>query len=265
MARYFIKVEYDGTAFCGWQSQEHGASVQQALEAACFSYCGEQVLMYGAGRTDSGVHALCQVAHFDLTEDKNESEIQAAMNFHLHAQEQAVRVLSVERVSDNLHARFSAQQRHYVYFILNRQAPAVLSRGRVWHIQQPLDREKMQASTDIFIGTHNWTTFRAAGCQSPSPVKTLNRLEVTTKEDKIIIAASAKSFLHHQVRSLVGALVEVGKNKLTPAQLKGILDAQNRKCCPPPAPAYGLYLAKVDYADTILKKEFPYETIPSYS
>ena len=247
MTRYCLTLEYDGTDFCGWQAQENGSSVQQALEEACFAYCGEKVVIYGAGRTDSGVHAFGQAAHFDLMQEKPTEEIQAALNFHLRARNRAVGVLSVEAVSPDFHARFSALKRHYLYIILNRPTPAILMKGRAWHVPQPLAGEKMAEVAEVFIGKHNFTTFRAAACQAKSPIKTLDQLSVERDRERVIIRASARSFLHHQVRSLVGALVAAGKGKLDSTHAKDILAAADRSLCPPLAPACGLYLVKIDY------------------
>lgn len=248
MHRFCLTIEYDGTNFIGWQQQQNGDSVQQSLSDVIFAYCGEKTIVYGAGRTDSGVHALAQNAHFDLAQPKDSKEIQAALNFHLRAQNKSISIIKVQKTANDFHARFSAIKRHYTYLILNRSAPAILLKQKVWHIPYRLDIDKMKAASKIFIGKHDFTTFRASACQAASPIKTLDTLTLRRDDEKIIIKASAKSFLHHQIRSLVGALVAVGANKLTPTQIKQILSAKDRNLCPQLAPPHGLYLASIDYS-----------------
>ena len=247
MNRYCLWAEYEGQNFYGWQSQKSGLGVQDVLQNAFFDYCGERVLIYGAGRTDSGVHALAQAAHFDLVQAKPSQEIEKAVNFHLAKAHHMVRILAVKKVADDFHARFCAQKRHYIYLMNDRPAPLVLWAKRAWHIPQKLDVKKMSQAASIFIGQHDFTSFRAAQCQSNSPVKHLDVFNVKRKKDLIIIKASARSFLHHQIRSLVGALKMVGLGKLSKKRLEVILNSKDRQLCPQLAPPYGLYLAKIDY------------------
>ena len=257
MPRYRLIVEYDGTAYCGWQAQKGVRSVQDELAQALHHYCGVRAAIYGAGRTDSGVHALAQCAHFDLDEEKDLNELRAAMNFHLHGEK--IAILAAERINDDFHARFSAEKRHYVYLIANRTAPLILMAERAWHIPQQLDDEKMIRAAEFLIGRHDFTTFRAAGCQAASPLKTLEGLSLTRHDENILIHARAKSFLQHQMRSFVGALAYVGLGKMPPDGIDRILKARARALCPPLAPPWGLYLAQIDYPppyETILKR-FP--------
>lgn len=246
MPRYRITVEYDGTSFVGWQRQAEGVSIQGALEEAIRKFSGETVDVRGAGRTDAGVHALGQVAHFDLTRDWNGDRIRDAMNFHLRPH--PVAVLSASAVEDGFDARFSAVKRHYEYRILNRRAPPVLERHRVWWVVHDLDVEAMRSAASVLVGRHDFTTFRAAQCQAPSPIKTLDRFEVARERDEIVCRLSARSFLHRQVRSMVGSLKLVGEGKWTASDLAAALAACDREACGAVAPASGLYLVSVDYA-----------------
>ncbi len=245
MPRYKLIIEYDGTPFCGWQRQKGQPSVQQALEEAIAGFSGETATTQAAGRTDTGVHALGQVAHFDLEKPWDPFRVGEAINFHLKPA--PVAVLSVERVDESFEARFSARARHYEYRILNRRARAALAAHRVWHVVQALDAGAMHAAAETALGQHDFTTFRAAECQAKSPVKTLDRLDVRREADEIVITASARSFLHHQVRSLVGSLKLVGEGKWRIADFKAALDAADRARCGALAPPDGLYLMRVDY------------------
>jgi tRNA pseudouridine38-40 synthase len=245
MPRYRVTLEYDGTPFVGWQVQASGTSVQGRLTEAILKFSGETVSLRGAGRTDAGVHALGQVAHFDLARDWPAHTVQAAVNFHLKPDPIAVIACTV--AASDFDARFSAIARHYRYRILTRPAPPVIDRDRVWWVPQPLALAPMAEAAAILVGRHDFTTFRAAGCQAKSPVKTLDRLEVTAAGEEIRIEASARSFLHNQVRSMVGALKLVGEGKWTPADLRSALQARDRTACAPVAPACGLYLVRVDY------------------
>ncbi len=247
MPRYSITVEYDGTSFVGWQVQAEGASVQGVLVKAIEAISGETCVVRGAGRTDSGVHALGQVAHFDLSKEWDAFRVGEALNFHVRPH--AVCVLNCERVPDTFDARFSAVQRHYLYRILTRRAPPVLDAGRVWWLTQALDVTSMQAAANILIGHHDFTTFRAAQCQANSPWRTLEGFSVTQDADEVRLEVSARSFLHNQVRSMVGSLKLVGEGKWTPGDVQHALDARDRKACGPVAPACGLYLDRVDYAE----------------
>jgi tRNA pseudouridine38-40 synthase len=245
MPRYRLIIEYDGGPFQGWQAQDNGQSVQTALERAVEAFSGEAVRLAAAGRTDAGVHALGQVAHLDLERDWPADTVRDALNAHLRPQ--PVVVLEAEAVDAEFHARFSATGRRYLYRILNRRSPPALEAGRVWHIRKPLDAEAMNAAAKVLIGKHDFTTFRDAGCQAKSPVKTLDRAEVERAGEEIRLHFAARSFLHRQVRSMTGALVEAGLGKLSPEDVREILEAADRNRCPPVAPAAGLFLAEVTY------------------
>ena len=245
MPRYRLLIEYDGSPFCGWQRQAGQPSVQQALEEAIARFSGETVVTQAAGRTDTGVHALGQVAHFDLSKEWDPFRIGEALNFHLKPD--PVAILSVGQVDESFEARFSAKGRHYEYRILNRRARPALERKHVWHVVHDLDAEAMHEAAQTALGLHDFTTFRAAECQAKSPVKTLDRLDVRRAGDEVVVTASARSFLHHQVRSLVGSLKLVGEGKWRVADFKSALDAAERARCGPLAPPDGLYLTRVDY------------------
>jgi len=245
MPRYKLTIEYDGTPFVGWQAQDNGASVQGVLADAIAAFAGERITVSGAGRPDAGVHALGQVAHVDLTKAWDNDTVRDAVNFHLRPQ--SVAVLAAEQVAADFDARFSARKRHYLYRIANRRADLTLDQNRVWRVPRPLDAAVMHEAAQLLIGRHDFTTFRAAECQAKSPVKTLDRLEVTRDADEIRIAASARSFLHHQVRSMVGSLVHVGDGKWRAADLGAALAARDRAACGQVAPPHGLYLVRVEY------------------
>lgn len=244
MARYKINVEYDGTDLIGWQENIQGPSVQSLLQDAIFKFCGERVVVYSAGRTDAGVHALSMVAHFDLEKDTVPETIMRAMNFYLI--NDPVSVLNCEKVSDDFHSRFSCVKRNYKYVVLNRAAPVVLQRNRVWWVPQKLDVEKIKIAAQKLIGKHDFTSFRATQCQSKSPIKTLDSCTITQNGDEIIFEFSARSFLHHQVRNMVGTLVEIGMGK--DLDIDKIFDAKNRSAAGINAPASGLYFVRADYA-----------------
>ena len=245
MPRYRATIEYDGTPFAGWQEQPENPSVQGALQEAIKRFCSEVVTVKGAGRTDAGVHALGQVAHFDLVRDWEPFRVQEAVNFHLKPV--PVAVLDCAPVDERFDARFSATARHYRYRILCRRAPPILERNRVWWLTGVLDAAAMREAAAILAGRHDFTTFRAAACQAKSPLRTLDRLDVARDGAEIVIEASARSFLHNQVRSMVGSLKLVGEGKWTPRDLEKALTARDRTQCGPVAPAAGLYLVKVDY------------------
>lgn len=245
MPRYRLLIEYDGGPFVGWQRQANGPSVQQAVEDALFAFHGERAGVFGAGRTDTGVHALGQVAHVDLTEPAPTATVRDALNFHLRPWPIAVRDAAI--AADDFHARFSASGRRYLYRILSRQAPPALERGRVWHVRRPLDAAAMAEAARMLVGHHDFTTFRAAECQAVSPVKTLDRLDVEQTGDEIRIHAEARSFLHRQVRSMVGTLKLVGEGRWPPGRVAEALAAQDRAACGPVAPPDGLYLVAVHY------------------
>jgi tRNA pseudouridine38-40 synthase len=245
MPRYRITIEYDGTPFAGWQIQPVSPSVQGALTEAIHRFSGETVVVKGAGRTDAGVHALGQVAHFDLAKDWDPLRVREAVNFHLKPA--PVVVLECAAAESDFDARFSATARHYLYRILARRAPPALDRNRVWWLTAHLDAEAMRAAARVLVGRHDFTTFRAAQCQAKSPLRTLDRLDVDVEGAEILIRASARSFLHNQVRSMVGSLKLVGEGKWSPDDLRRALDARDRAECGPVAPAAGLYLVRVDY------------------
>ncbi|HXF55737.1 MAG TPA: tRNA pseudouridine(38-40) synthase TruA [Hyphomicrobiaceae bacterium] len=245
MPRYRIDIEYDGTAFVGWQIQPTGASVQGELAKAIERFSGESVAVRGAGRTDAGVHALGQVAHFDLRRAWDPFRVREALNFFVRNWPLAVLDCSV--VPASFDARFSATARHYLYRILCRRAPPALERNRVWWLPIELDGEAMHKAAQLLTGRHDFTTFRAAACQAKSPLRTLDALTVTREGSQLLIRASARSFLHHQVRSMVGSLKLIGEGKWTAGDLERALHVRDRAACGPVAPAAGLYLVKVDY------------------
>ena len=245
MPRYKLTIEYDGTSFVGWQVQENGVSVQGALTAAIAAFAGEKPAVQGAGRTDAGVHAFGQVAHVDLAKQWDTDTVRDALNFHLRPH--PIAIVAAEQVTEDFDARFSAVKRHYLYRIANRRADLALDRHRAWRVPRPLDAEAMHAAAQRLTGKHDFTTFRAAECQAKSPVKTLDRLDVARYGDTIEVRASARSFLHHQVRSMVGSLVPVGDGKWSADDLAAALAARDRTACGQVAPPEGLYLVKVDY------------------
>lgn len=245
MPRYRLVIEYDGAPFVGWQRQDNGPSVQGALEGAIEKLSGARVTVTGAGRTDAGVHALGQVAHFDLEKIFAAAKLRDALNFHLKPH--PVSVLAAQETDGDFHARFSATARHYLFRILNRRSPPALERGKVWPVMAPLDAEAMAAGAQHLVGQHDFTTFRAAECQAASPVKTLDYLHVFRRGEEIHIEAGARSFLHHQMRSIAGTLKLVGQGKWQPRDVKRALEARDRAACGPVAPPGGLYLVKVDY------------------
>lgn len=282
--RYKITIEYDGTSLLGWQEQLDGPSVQDYLQKAlnCFTPVNDtdtcslnnkekseedfliqelyeeagtgrrlqktdKIIVSGAGRTDAGVHATAQVAHFDLKEDLVDWKLREAINARLREMEAPVSVIAVEKVGNDFHARFSARGRGYLYRILNRRAPAVLEKNRVWWVPVPLDVEKMREGAGYLIGHHDFSSFRAAACQAKSPVKTLDRLDIEVRGEEIHFIVEARSFLHHQVRNMVGTLKMVGDGHLPPEDVKRILEAKNRAAAGVNAPACGLYLTKVVY------------------
>jgi tRNA pseudouridine38-40 synthase len=245
MARYRIVIEYDGGPFAGWQRQDNAPSVQGALEEAIFKMSGSRVTVTGAGRTDAGVHARGQVAHFDLEKEFAADTVREALNAHLRPD--PVAVLEAVVVDETFHARFSAMARHYEFRILNRRAPPALDAGHVWHVARPLNVSLMDAAAKTLLGQHDFTTFRSSMCQAKSPVKTLDRLDVVAQGDEIVIYASARSFLHHQVRSMAGTLKLAGEGKWSVADVKAALDARDRTACGTVAPPQGLALVRVDY------------------
>ncbi|MGC1710606.1 MAG: tRNA pseudouridine(38-40) synthase TruA [Methyloceanibacter sp.] len=245
MHRYKLILEYDGTPFVGWQMQENGPSVQGALARAIETFSGEVVVPRGAGRTDAGVHALGQTAHMDLVKDWQPDKTRDALNAQLRPD--PISVLACERAREDFDARFSAVARHYLYRIIDRRAPLALERMRAWGVFRPLDAEAMHQAAQALIGNHDFTTFRSTECQAKSPTKTLDRLDVSRHGEIIRVEASARSFLHTQVRSMVGSLKLVGEGRWRADELRAALEARDRGACGAVAPPQGLYLVKVDY------------------
>jgi tRNA pseudouridine38-40 synthase len=247
MPRYRLDIEYDGTAYAGWQRQDGPATVQGVIEQAIKGFSGEDVTLRGAGRTDAGVHASGQVGHVDLAKIWRDDTVRDAINAHLQMAGEAVAILAARAVPEDFDARFSATGRQYLYRILNRRAPAALERNRVWVVQKKIDADAMHEAAHVLVGRHDFTTFRSLQCQASSPVRTLERFDVVRKGDEIEIHAAARSFLHNQVRSMVGTIKRVGEGAWNAADVKAALEAKDRAACGSVAPPYGLYLTKVDY------------------
>jgi tRNA pseudouridine38-40 synthase len=243
--RYKLTIEYDGAPFAGWQIQADSVTVQGVLTAAIEALSGEKTLVQGAGRTDAGVHARGQVAHVDLAKDWDTDTVRDALNAHLRPH--PVAVLSAARVAGDFNARTSAVKRHYLYRIVNRRADLTVDAGHAWRVPRPLDAAAMHAAAQRLIGKHDFTTFRSTECQAASPVKTVDRLDVERAGDEVAVTASARSFLHTQVRSMVGSLVMAGEGRWSAQDLAAVLAARDRTACGPLAPPYGLYLMRVDY------------------
>ena len=245
MPRYKLVIEYDGTDFVGWQRQDNGLSIQEVVEAAITSFCGETAPVFAAGRTDSGVHALAMAAHVELAKEWPTDAVRDALNFHMRPH--PVAVLAAEKAAEDFHARFSCLGRAYEYRIVNRRAPLALDKNRAWRIARKLDAEAMDDAAQLLVGRHDFTTFRSIKCQSDSPVRTLDEISVTRLGEDVIIRCAARSFLHNQVRSFAGSLAEVGKGKWRARDLKDALAAKDRAACGPVAPAAGLYFVRADY------------------
>lgn len=245
MTRFRLTLEYDGGPFVGWQRQENGPSVQQALEEAVLATVQEHCNVYGAGRTDAGVHALAQVAHVDIAKAIDPQRLMAAINFHVKPQ--PIAVIACDIADGDFHARFSAIGRAYLYRIVNRRAPLTVDRSRAWLVSIPLDADAMHQAAQRLVGQHDFTTFRASLCQAQSPVKTLDRLDVMRQGEEIQIIAEARSFLHHQVRNMVGTLRLVGEGKWSARDVTRALDARDRAAGGPTSPPDGLYLTRVVY------------------
>ena len=250
MTRWYLRVEYDGRGYVGWQRQENGPSIQQSLEEAIYKFSGEEVRVHGAGRTDAGVHALGQAAHADLEKEAGADTVRDAINAHLRPQ--PISVLSAQAVSDEFHARFSAMERSYLYRILNRRPPPTVDAGRVWHVQRTLNADAMDAAAQVLVGEHDFTTFRASICQAKSPVKTLTALSVAREGDEITITARAPSFLHHQIRNFAGTLRLVGEGKWTAVDVADALAARDRAKGGETAPPDGLFLTGVVYPPELI-------------
>lgn len=253
MPRYKLTLEYDGGPFVGWQRQTNGLSVQGALEQAALRYTGETVTAHAAGRTDAGVHAYGQVAHIDLHRADPARKVREALNAHLRPH--PVAVVEAEEVDETFHARFSAVERSYLYRILNRRAPAVLDAGKVWWVPQPLDVEAMHDAGQALVGCHDFTSFRAAECQSNSPVKTVDELVVTRRGETVEMYVRARSFLHHQIRNFIGTLSLVGLGRWTRGDVEQALEARNRAKAGPTAPPTGLYFYRVRYGTPAGRQE----------
>ncbi len=247
MNRYKITVEYDGGPYVGWQRQDNGLGVQQVVEQAIEKFCGEFVTVFCAGRTDAGVHAIAQVAHFDLADDHDEGTVRDAINYHLTRGGQPVAVMAAEKVDAEFNARFDANERQYLYRILNRRPRPALEKGRVWWVPGHLDEVAMNDAAKVLLGKHDFTSFRASFCQAKSAVKTLDELSVSRLGDEVHLKVRARSFLHHQVRNMAGSLKMVGTGKWSKDDLKSALEAKDRSRGGQTAPAEGLYLVRVGY------------------
>jgi tRNA pseudouridine38-40 synthase len=245
MTRWRLTIEFDGGPFMGWQRQDHGPSVQEAVERAIERMTGERVSVHAAGRTDAGVHAIAMSAHVDLARDFTRHRLREGINSLVRPE--PVSVTEVTEVADDWHARFSCIGRRYQYRILNRRAPPALDRGRVWHLAVPMDVDAMAEGAAHLVGLHDFTTFRSVHCQSDSPVKTLDRLSVERTGEEIVIRAAARSFLHHQVRSMVGCLAMVGRGQWRPEDIKRALDAADRAALGLNAPPHGLCFVEAVY------------------
>ena len=245
MQRYKIKIEYEGTPFVGWQFQKNGQSVQEILQKAIFNFSNEKVIVTGAGRTDSGVHALAQIAHFDLKKKIKKKNLLPAINQNIG--NKPVTVLKINKAKKDFHARFHAKKRTYQYIIINRQSPLALEKNKAWHIRKKLDVKAMKKGAKLLFGTHDFSTFRASSCGAKSPIKTIKKISIKKKKDKIILKFTSKSFLQQQVRSMVGCIKYLGEGKWNMDIFKKSFKSKNRFKCAPPAPSCGLYLKNVSY------------------
>ena len=245
MQRYKIIIEYDGTPFVGWQFQKNGQSVQEVLQKAIFDFSKEKVVVTGAGRTDSGVHALAQTAHFDLKKKMRKKNLLLAINQNI--KNKSVTVLKINKVNKKFHARHDAKKRTYLYLIINRQSPLALQKNKAWHIRKNLDVSSMKTGAKILLGTHNFSTYRAASCGAKSPIRTMEKILIKKNKDKITLQFTSRSFLQQQVRSMVGCIKYLGEGKWNLNDFKYSFKSKNRSKCAPPAPACGLYLKKISY------------------
>ena len=245
MQRYKIKIEYEGTPFVGWQFQKNGQSIQEVLQKAIFRFSNENVTVIGAGRTDSGVHALGQVAHFDLKKKIRKKKILPAINQNIG--NKPITILKVNRVNKKFHARHDAKRRTYQYFIVNRQSPLALQKNKAWHIRKKLDLLSMKKGAKLLLGTHDFSTFRSSSCEAKSPIKTMEKILIKKSKDKITLQFTSRSFLQQQVRSMVGCLKYLGESKWDLKDFIKSFKSKNRIKCAPPAPACGLYLTNIEY------------------
>jgi len=245
MQRYKIKIEYEGTPFVGWQFQKNGQSIQEVLQKAIFKFSKEKVTVIGAGRTDSGVHALGQTAHFDLKKKINKKKILPAINQNI--ENNSVTVLKIDKANKKFHARHDAKKRTYRYLIVNRQSPLALQKNKAWHIRKKLDLLSMKKGAKFLLGTHDFSTFRASACGAKSPIRTMEKILIKKNKDKITLQFTSRSFLQQQVRSMVGCLKYLGEAKWNLKDFIKSFKSKNRLKCAPPAPACGLYLVKVEY------------------
>ena len=245
MQRYKIKIEYEGTPFVGWQFQKNGRSIQEVLQKAIFNFSKERVVVIGAGRTDSGVHALAQVAHFDLKKKIERKNILPAINQNIG--NKPVTILKINKINKKFHARHDAKRRTYQYLIINRQSPLALQKNKAWHIRKKLDVKAMIRGAKVLLGTHDFSTFRAASCGAKSPIKTMEKILIKKNKDKIILQFTSRSFLQQQVRSMVGCIKYLGDGKWGLDTFKKSFQSKKRINCAPPAPACGLYLKNISY------------------
>ena len=256
MSRYKLILEYNGANLIGWQTNQQGPSVQSLLQDAIYKFCGEMAEVIAAGRTDAGVHAIGMAAHFNLDKEQDAQTVMRALNFYLMQMDAPIAVLDCEKVSDDFHARFSCCRRNYRYVILNRRSPIILDNGMVWWIPRNLDIKKMRNAAATLVGSHDWTSFRSSECQAKSPIKTLDRADIEICDmafgevgemqgNYVIMNFSARSFLHHQVRNIVGTLVEIGLGK--PYDIDKIFAAKSRAAAGPTAPPHGLYFVSAEY------------------
>jgi len=245
MNRYKIMIEYDGTPFVGWQFQKNGLSIQKVLQDAVFNFSKEKTIVTGAGRTDAGVHALKQIAHFDLKKKIKKKNFLPGLNQHIG--DKPVTILSVKKTSKTFHARFDAKKRTYKYIIINRQSPLTLEKNKAWHIRKKLNVKFMKKGAQLLLGTHNFSTFRSSSCVAKSPIKTMEKILIKKKKDKIYFQFTSKSFLQNQVRSMVGCIKYLGEGKWSLDDFKKSFISKNRTKCAPPAPACGLYLTDINY------------------
>jgi len=245
MNRYKIMIEYDGTPFVGWQFQKNGLSIQKVLQDAVFNFSKEKTIMTGAGRTDAGVHALKQIAHFDLKKKIQKKNLLPAINQNIS--NKSVTVLKINRVNKNFHARHDAKKRTYEYLIVNRQSPLTLQKNKAWHIRKKLDIKAMKKGSKLLLGTHDFSTYRAASCGAKSPVRTIEKILIKKNKDKISLQFTSRSFLQQQVRSMVGCIKYLGEGKWSIDKFKNTFKSKKRSACAPPAPACGLYLKNIIY------------------